>query len=154
METTSTTTTLSTTDTMSTTENGSNHDVAPWITYLNDEMEREKGSNPASYHFAQIFRDVLFSTDESRVAETVSRINSFYMYGYLDSDPSVKYLKGSGAVTFLHNLYNLVLDVICITPAGDPNQEVLVELLVGLCKQPPTSSVHWSVCYSHPNDQS
>ena len=115
-------------------------------------MEREKGSNSAFYRLAQIFRDVLFSTDESRVAETVTRINSYYIYGYLDSDPSVKYLKGSGTVTFLHNLYNLVLDVICVIPAGDPNQEVLVELLVGLRKQPPTSSVNWGVCYSHPND--
>ena len=115
-------------------------------------MEREKGSNSAFYRLAQIFRDVLFSTDESRVAETVTRINSFYMHGYLDSDPSVKYLKGSGTVTFLHNLYNLVLDVICVIPAGDPNQEVLVELLVGLRKQPPTSSVNWGISYSHPND--
>lgn len=127
---------------------GSNHEVEPWIKYLDDELKETKGADSVSYRLAQIVRDTLLSTGESRIIKATQRIDSYYQYEYLASDSLLKSPQGNGMATFLYDLYHFVINIICLIPFDDPNQDVLVELLVELHQLPPALCGYLGVCYS------
>lgn len=126
---------------------GSNHEVEPWIKYLDDELKETQAADSVSYHLAQIVRDTLLSTGKSRIVEATQRIDSYYHYEYLASDALLKSPQGNGTATFLYDLYHFVINIICLIPFEDSNQDILVELLVELHQLLPAPCGHVGVSY-------
>ena len=131
-------------------QSGSNDGPEPWTKYLDGEMAETKRDDPVSYRLAEIIRDTLLSTNETRAAEAAQRIDSYYRYEYLVTDPFMRFLQGRGTAPFLCHLYGLVLEVASVIPSGVPHQDVLIQLLGELHKLPPTSCMLWNVRYSPP----
>lgn len=131
-------------------DNGNNLQLDSWNSYLTRVMAETKGDDLVWYRIAEMIRDTLLSTNESRAAEGAKRIDSYYRYEYFTADPLLKFLEGNGTAPFLCHFYSMVLDVSSTIPAADPNQDALVQLLVELRKLPPTSCMIWNVRYSPP----
>lgn len=105
-------------------------EVKPWISYLDKIMADTKRYDPVSYRLAKIIRESLLSTDDSQTVEAARHIDTYYRCEYRASGPC-KFLE-----IFLGQLYRLVFDTACYIPYGDPHQDTLVTLLIGLRKLP------------------
>lgn len=105
-------------------------EVKPWISYLDKIMAEIKQYDPVSYRLAKIIRESLLSTDESQAIETARHIDTYYRCEYRVSGPC------HILPNFLGKLYCLVFDTACYIPYGDPHQDTLVTLLIGLRKLP------------------
>ncbi|KAI9765889.1 MAG: hypothetical protein M1840_007030 [Geoglossum simile] len=121
--------------------NGRNDGTQSWIEYLDGEIAATEADS-VTHCLAQIIRDTLLSTDESRAAGAAGRIDTHYQE-YLSSDPLLKFANDKGTAGFLNSLYELVFDVARLIPYRDALQDILVQLIVELRKLPPKRCKIW-----------
>ena len=126
---------------------GRNDGTQRWMEYLDGEMATTE-ADPVTHCLAQIIRDTLLSTDESRAAGAAHRIDAYYQDEYLPSDPFLKFSDDKGMAGFLNSLYGLVFDVARLIPYRDALQDTLIQVIVELRKLPPKPCKIWDVRYS------